>query len=456
MQPGYYEIGWGGHIVPKSSYKDDPIYSEVAGPRSALRSEETGQVELVLGIRPNGAPSLHLTIDQTRLLSRAIYIRKYSPAPPSDFISLSPISFRYEEELKKTVLKFKKNSFYSGAPPEVGRSRGLFEQQRVLYRLILGEIDLAKFCLSDPSWMDKFKVVSLFANTWDKDGRPIEERRRDPRILDLGWYEAELLSPTAPLVLHHFELDVKRGLRNGKNITRKKLENSETLPLGDLRAKLRELTQNLEHTILLVYDWPKTLSILHYLSVNCDHWRDDGLRSLLLPDNPNPDYRPPPRHHNPRDPRSRQRSLSPSPSTRLRSPPPPPRRSSVHIVDISALCRLLSITFPSVTEAARRLGVDVKPNEMCAANDTELLVRMWMSMSQGPAIDEQTQRRSALNLQALQQGTRNTAPAVEPANEDDDIDPNNIDPGDIQRASRDARGTNPYDELLDEEDYDEE
>ncbi|KZT26614.1 hypothetical protein NEOLEDRAFT_1147252 [Neolentinus lepideus HHB14362 ss-1] len=451
------------------------------------------------GIRPNGASYLHLTADQARALAfrpshhdRSIHRPQYPLATPSEFISLSPIHFRDEEELKKKLDRYgpkrggwgdydnsQANNYYSTARPEVGISRGIFEQQR-------GDIDsadLAKFSLNNPSWMENFKMVSLFANTWNLDKRSREQRDRDPRILDLGWYETELFSPTAPRDVRHFEFQEK--LRNGKNIRRKvggplRVAGSETLTLGELKSRSKELIQTLENTVLLIYDRRETFNVLQYLGIDCSQWQEDGLRSLLWPsyqDTSQP--RPPPKQFNPRDRRSRQRSFSPGTSrssshshshSRPRSPPPTPSQSSVYVIDVKALCMLLSITGFSIREDAQHLGVEVNLKEMCAAEEAELLVHMWMSMAKGPAIDEQTELRRRQNLQNLQQPTnetRSSSPARGPVDEDidpndidpNDIDPNDIDPSDITQGpstSGGGYGIDAYDELLDGEDYDEE
>lgn len=462
--------------MPKPKWKaDDPLCADLAGPKSLLRQGASDEAELVLGIRPNGASYLHLSVDQMRTLIRryptyAPFARR-DPFPASEFISLSPICFRTEDELKRKLAKYEvrykkgqrveydnsqANSYYASSSSAEGSTRAIYEQQRVIYRLIQDSIDLSKFSLRDSSWMSEFKVLSFSLNVWIKDVRTKDERDRDPRILDCGWYEADLLAPTAPNKVCHFEVHETRGLQNGRSVKRKKLSDTETLPLNELRTKLKELFSSLEKTILFVYDREKVSTLLHFFDIDATQWQTGDLHSFLYHSER---YRHSP-NFNPRDPRSRRRSLSPRRSTSSRERPYSPlhaaRPSSIYMVDIKSLCSLLHIMGPSLKEDAQGLGIDTDPNEMCAADDAQLLIRMWMAVAAGATVDEQAELRREHNIRRYTQPSSSNYGSSSPVRQptDEDVDPNDIDPNDIvpgPSSSSDANNVSHAYSILDEE-----
>lgn len=60
---------------------------------------------------------------------------------------------------------------------------------RLLYRIIKRELNCLKFGLPTPQWIDSIRFVSLVINTWDSDARKLQERSKDPIVMDIGWRE---------------------------------------------------------------------------------------------------------------------------------------------------------------------------------------------------------------------------------------------------------------------------
>ena len=60
----------------------------------------------------------------------------------------------------------------------------------VFIRILRGELeDLSLFALQPVPWIRDIRVISFALNTWVADIRLLEERIRDPKVLDVGWTE---------------------------------------------------------------------------------------------------------------------------------------------------------------------------------------------------------------------------------------------------------------------------
>lgn len=66
---------------------------------------------------------------------------------------------------------------------------------RCLYRLINGGIDTHKFALNGEC-ASKIRICSIVINTWTKDGRSADARKREPKILDVGMSSLDSSAPT--------------------------------------------------------------------------------------------------------------------------------------------------------------------------------------------------------------------------------------------------------------------
>ncbi|KAJ7655677.1 hypothetical protein DFH06DRAFT_481640 [Mycena polygramma] len=401
-----------------------------------LRSRDEG-LELVLGIKRSGTSHILLTRDEKQHLTSArirdlLQPRREIRAYASDFESLSPIFFRGFQELEAKLegLKPKPKSTSDtstlnkgyGHGGQHGVVRAQFENSRVFYRVLQNKIDRHRFDLGDASGVASMRVYSFCYNLWLLDARSLDDRRRSPRILDLGWCEA----PTPTLegemnMSQHAVFKNNQFLKNPEKVQKSKDDNDdppveraryeysdphgETLICDPLDAaqKVRAFFEKnaqsrSQPVVLLVHDAESALDVFKSLGVDASQW-DFELKNLLRE-----------RNHRPRqaanDPRpSRRRSASPRPHDRSRrrdSPPPARQYSPVYVVDVKAMFTAVLGTADhsdSVPAIAKRLGL-FEPVGWCAGNECWMLIEIFRQMAMRGAIDEQRKEWPDLRVQA--------------------------------------------------------
>jgi hypothetical protein len=168
---------------------------------------------------------------------------------PADFESVSPIAFLNIQELSLKVesLKPARQAAQDTSPANKAYAdekshavnRGQFENcrydhylsglpigylthqsvGRVLYRVLQNNIHRTKCDLGDTAWSSSIRVFSFCYNTWSADNRSMANRRNHPKILDIGWCEAQ--TPTLEgenQMPKHIAIKENQHLRNpGKN-----------------------------------------------------------------------------------------------------------------------------------------------------------------------------------------------------------------------------------------------
>lgn len=448
---------------------------------------EKDGIELVLGIRPNGASYL--------LIPKAWYRFHRGRAPnfigwgPERFISLSPINFPTRDALEKklrTLVSNKKDK--SGIPrdrskantpftasgdglSDAGISRASFEHQRVIYRYLTQDLqDLTELSLRPVSWLRNVRIITFAYNTWTADSRVFQERESDPKLLDVGWSEFPLPSNTHPFVAlssRNLIIGENRFLNN-PGLKRLTFESgtSETVEVTTIRELLQsQLLMKQEgyaasQVLLLVHDEQKTMKLLQALGVDTSSWTS-GISDLL--------YGAVSVNANPRDPRQRDhpygtrgrtsRSRSPRPHpddhrpSRPRSPPRPGALrtlGSVHVVDVRRLylaLRQISPLDDTIRSNAAGLGVkdvlsvngagtqevaEFVEKGWCAGSESRLLGYMWHSMAHGPAIDEQRFLRwSSTSAEMETSNNANEEADSKIIDHGDDEDDEEVDPNDM-------------------------
>ncbi|KAJ7731705.1 hypothetical protein DFH07DRAFT_715932, partial [Mycena maculata] len=144
----------------------------------------------------------------------------------TDFESVSPIAFGDLHALDtrlETLRPAKRGRFdnspankaYRGAVDSSGRAQ--FEHSRLLYRVLQSQIDRRKWDLydSDTSWSTSLRVFSFAYNLWATDQRPAVDRRKLPKLLDIGWCEAVTPSLEGDMKTEKYiMLDKNDGLGN--------------------------------------------------------------------------------------------------------------------------------------------------------------------------------------------------------------------------------------------------
>lgn len=64
--------------------------------------------------------------------------------------------------------------------------------ERLLWKAIQGCVNFSKFCMPTMYWLSSTSLVSLCMNTWNFG--PIQERKQNPKVLDMGWTLVPCLS----------------------------------------------------------------------------------------------------------------------------------------------------------------------------------------------------------------------------------------------------------------------
>ncbi|KAJ7496756.1 hypothetical protein FB451DRAFT_1208699 [Mycena latifolia] len=458
----------GGFDAGIYSFGKNPLGQQVYEPLQLHQNRDdrrTTSIELVLGITPSGTSHLLLTKDErdilkqyvTRLegvdwdnfnrrrffsrtdqeraqddLRRRLLYWKEKARSPVEFESLSPIVFQNLPELeaklealqpkRKVAGKRKKDDDRDTSPlnrPFVGGhhiERSQFENARVFYRLLHGQINTWKFDLGNTSsWTSTIQVFSFCYNVWSRDGRPLQERRRIPRVLDIGWCEAPTPTLTGEMtVSHHIIAEANQLLENSEGQENPgNLQNSAQQPWKRLPYEFGEthgVTKILDNqtlaervrdffgkytecttkpVVLLVHNKEAAMDVFKSFGVDVSKW-DFDLKQLLRPERFIPRQAANDPRRRPGD--SRGRSASPRPHDRSRRDSPPRRSyAPVYVVDVQSMfIALLGTTTnsESVPSICKRLALFDKKG-WCAGNECWMLVEVFRSMAQGAAIDDQ-------------------------------------------------------------------
>ncbi|KAJ7188862.1 hypothetical protein C8R46DRAFT_1341513 [Mycena filopes] len=451
----YYQLG--GFNPAILSSRSPPLANRVYDALRSFQDANEPSITLILGIRQSGTSHILLTQrERDYLLGQRnldLWRGKSPPTMARDFESLSPIVFRDVKALsdklgelqpKNDRDKFdssRLNKGYTGGTQDLVRAQ--FENSRVFYKLLRNEVnpdaekDL-RFCCEKRPWTGSIRVFTFCYNLWLHDGRSLADRRRLPKILDLGWCEAEngLGENKNPLdgemkSSQHIVFSNNQNLTNPGILRR---GDDPKVPLVSertgyeyddfgatlvcdpqvaaekVRAFVEEATQpTLGPLVLLVHDKDNAIAVLTSLGVDVSRW-DYELKNLIRVPQPAPrrdesrresmdprrDSRDPRRPS--ADPR-RGRSASPGPydrSRRPRSHSPPRQRqyAPVYVVDVQSLVRTMlsthdgSATVPEMIERLQ-LRLNNPPKGFCAGNECWMLVEAFRAMAAGRAVDEQ-------------------------------------------------------------------
>ncbi|OCH86890.1 hypothetical protein OBBRIDRAFT_796710 [Obba rivulosa] len=425
-----------------------------------------------------------------------------SPRPPwpsQRYISLSPVRFANRAGLKEKLYtlassrksktgeprdRSRANTQYCSAgdgPSVVGTSRAAFEHQRVFIRLLREELeDPSAFALRPMQWSRDIRIVALAYNLWAADMRLLEERERDPKILDVGWTVFDTPRRSTSLSVmeaRHIVLEENR-LLNNHGAKRLPFINgtTETLNRISLASQLQQLFslppdgRLASPMMLLVHNARATLDILRALGVDTSRWVSGISDILYSPYDHNRssrweghrrdmDERTPTRSARSQSPRARQAG-----GTRPRSP----HRStaglpSVYVVDVRDMyltmngrqtrddnilsnARDLCIEDEALGNNATVQGESSPGNDWCAGNESRLLGCMWSSMARGPAVDEQCVLRwrqtepvpgtSNTASESTVTASATTEASVDP--DDSDFDPNDLPTGNVAAPTQAA------------------
>lgn len=182
---------------------------------------------LYKGIKRTGTTHLLLSQDQVSRVCTADGTKQWpnrkGALHPRDFISLSPIVFENQGQLtarlkdlsprgrmgrgvddSKANVNFRETSN--------GTARGMFEDMRCvnsiyaflfqilartelscyrLFKAIVDDmVDKEKYNVQEDEWKDTTRIIAMTSNCWLLDQRPLQDRKRDPRVLDIGFAEA--------------------------------------------------------------------------------------------------------------------------------------------------------------------------------------------------------------------------------------------------------------------------
>ncbi|OJA11338.1 hypothetical protein AZE42_04933 [Rhizopogon vesiculosus] len=485
----YYQIG--GFRAHSEGwfkmYDDKPMIDAIANDTGReLRPGGRGApIELILGILPNGASYVLMTSHQMWA-----FVRKHGLRPPrrpwkvDNFVSLSPIYFAtkndLQEKLKTYRVKSQKNKQDKEDNSQANRgfvrvrghpenTRGDFENQRVLYRLLTNSVTPGALGLLNPPWANATRVISLVINTWHNDRRP--ERFEKPHIIDVGW--TDVILPEyfgSGRVTETAHLMMKGPLQNKKGDFMHGIT-EEGVVADILYSRMRTLfTHDAAKSgiplVVLVHEEEMVRGVLtrsgidvgsmtsvgallrsgqlqksrrkssrspspRRLNAGASHSsRDYERRSKHEPDDDvkpfsvkQDDYRPPSVHINDED--KKPGSSHQDGATAL---------PAACIVNMQTLVRTLmrvDQTGPNVPATALRLNIPANPLLTCAGNECHLLLQMWISIAEGRAIDEQWTDRLAHPLQP-------PSPTQAPVEGDaeDEIDPNDYLPPPVTNSSR--------------------
>ncbi|PPQ67779.1 hypothetical protein CVT25_009083, partial [Psilocybe cyanescens] len=481
----------------KSTYDDKDLASVLAGPASPLRPQANpqGPVEIILGIKKHGSSHLLVTVDQAEELTRQggiiLSSRRYHIS--QDFESLSPIYFNNVEALTKKLSHLKpkatKNSKGQDTsqanriydPNNIDTSRAAFEHGRVLN----SAVNAAKYGVDNLSWAQHLRICSFVFNVRGIDDRKLEERLRNPLVLDVGFCEASIpsLDPIYSTARHIID---QRNVLMGGN---RKVNNlvltlfgeavltvimkpfahgqSQKMHISSMRESLQEYFNDYRvrsgrPMILLVYNQELTLNYLRKMDVDTSAWSYD-LKALLSSsshlsgqrhrgqsyDYSGPLRRPQfdrsrSRSPRPRDPRAPYHSPSSFQSNRSERYDSPSFPFGGHngdsnlyppvcLVDVQQLYVKLMTNdqVRGVVDIARHFGI-TGAEGICAGNEAGVIIKIWKDMVTGLAIDEQRQLRSeASSYEGHASAAQNSGPSDVPVtpldvDSDDEQDPNDI------------------------------
>ncbi|KZP31614.1 hypothetical protein FIBSPDRAFT_925830 [Athelia psychrophila] len=283
-----------------------------------LRFGEPPAITLILGIWPSGASCLLLSLDHLRVFCNDTRLPtpRRAPCAPTEFLSLSPISFHDEYDLLKRLKTYapkagkkgnaevgdtsqankgymRAQGFSAPGQPLPGVARSAFEHNRVLYALLQHTIDPHRLGLPYFPWAApsegsasadaRLRIVSLAINTWASDKRKLAERLRAPEVLDIGW--SERYAPEGSTV----HIKVKEKEMMGQGYKPAPFDHGETqfLPQAEIAKRLRELFGSFssgapaQPVVLLVHGAQVTHAVLQACGVNMDACVV-GIRELLL------------------------------------------------------------------------------------------------------------------------------------------------------------------------------
>ncbi|EIN07215.1 hypothetical protein PUNSTDRAFT_127011 [Punctularia strigosozonata HHB-11173 SS5] len=419
-----------------------------------------------------------------------------SPRPfsPRNFAALSPIYFLDQQSLIRFLEKITAKNFNKSARlTQSDTSRARFEISRTFLLHLDNSVSGKDFALRLVN-LDKLRVVPLAVNLASIDPRSGSERERDPIILDVGVGEARCCGEYFRMV-SRFHLKIKEKLIVEPR-TRKPFEHGHSEELEQVAAgeRLRELLADGDPLVLLVYNRSRTLSILRALGIDHFDGKVYNMEDLYSPESERSTFAPrKPRSRSPqrrasahyadqlsldrkRDYDDRQMGRKDFADDRGRTAPPKdaadarPISRQVYILDIQEMYNtmLSSSDIHSLSQVALELGViDTDPGGICAGNEVQWLLDMWISMSKGGSILQQREARESERLQKQWQTQQAKAEASTPtpikqeqpiSGEDSDEDLVS-DPNDalVEAAGGTTnitlgKGRNPYDENDDEND----
>ncbi|KIM58031.1 hypothetical protein SCLCIDRAFT_1218962 [Scleroderma citrinum Foug A] len=382
----------------------------------------------------------------------------------SQFMSLSPIYFASQRELSAKLTTYKQrprnknrredenpqdnssaNRGYIMTGTKTIHYRAYFEQQRTLYHLLSRRIAPEKFALSSPPWLGAVRVISIVFVEWAVDKRPRAQRLDDPRLIEVGYTDAlfpNFFDTLAGTTLH---LKLKKKVMV-KNPQSKDPHHSTTEEIGEdkLPERLRTVFNHDVHKsgvplILLCHDEEMTLSILGRSGIDTSSF-ESGLDTLLPLSGFGPSSsriqrrsrsRSPQRGSHRTDPRRDYSHPVKSEDGNIRSRTYHGPHSAAYVVDIQKLANaLMQVTVPrTVPEIAALLRIQTD-TRMCGGDDSLLQLRMWISMAESAAIDEQRSIRAARQAPCAELLPGPSKPKVDVNNDEDDLDPNDLDAGD--------------------------
>ncbi|KAI6144380.1 hypothetical protein BKA82DRAFT_4177387 [Pisolithus tinctorius] len=431
IQTDFYQVsGFRAHSNGWfKQYDDKPMIRALASERSKdfRPGGSDAPLELVLGILPSGASYVLLSTEQMHSFTQKHRLSiPRRPWRSSDFLSLSPVYFRTEAELSSKLATIGGETEEPKDNSQANRGyvhyRAYVEQQRMLYHLLAKLIMPEKFALSPPTWLAGVRVISIVFVQWSY------ERLQNPNLIEVGITDAHFPSFFDTLTGTTLHLKLKQAAKNPHS----KLPNHskvEEITKPELPQRLCTLGMPL---IVLCHDEEMTRSILGRAGIDIDSF-ESGL-SGLLPLNPTGDKMQ--RH---------SRSCSPqrgpgsayrqdySPSVMAHSNTP-----TAYVVDIQkmfyALMESKSPETPPETAKLLRIQTDTRT---CGGDDSLLQLRMWKSMAEGAAIDEQRSHRAESEAPCAEL-LPGPAPKQEARNDNhDDEDPNDFgecDPNDLESA----------------------
>lgn len=499
----YWQIGgWQSHVVPlPGNIPRDP--AEIAE-RLFRYASEDGVLTLTLGIQPNGASYL-LLHDNGEVHPEVRAVLRGRGHGQARFVSLSPVTFvapgALVAKLNLHAQKYKKNKkrgnapdcdrsqanthYTSGGEPlEVlsvaGLRRASFEYHRVFYRLCRGSIDPNEHGIQRVPWLDNIRARSFAYNTHIAGhARHYDERKKDPRILDVGVAEWILPGGSIDLTVERSNyFTIKSILTNpnkGQYLFGEATQGSE----AEISAHLKECFKHEDGApiILFVNDAEEALDVLSYYGVDTRSWTTHlepvlGRPVLQVRERYSERHEPKQedRYGGPRGRSNSYYGGNKVKSERSRSPqrrgnsyqrarsPLHREEPSVIVVDVPGLYETMKSCPPTkdtLLKIAEHLQVKLPdsngkfmPNNgtgWCAGNECRLLAYIWRALVEGNALDQQFVEVKVQYEAATTSGAgRAVAAPVQPPVDDDDVDPNDVVPA--PGAGSSGQGyTNPYD-----------